>query len=480
MRLLGIKTGVFDCSLNPRLCSKNGWDTKCLLLSSPVGQHAKGNVNINIYNSKPSVERAFSWLNAALSTRVKRLKSHKEYSKYLEKDTGNYETTKIVLFGRLEEPPALISSLSIKFTGRVRFAYFKITKQNADKIREKVGIHKLSRLLVVTPERTFFYGTRKGEHIGFKAMEMFLTTLHPEVNDIFLLAIVLVNQICVLELFLTPGGILRKSIKFFLFASFANTALMVTWLPLVWMFRLSSMQPLLNFGLKVCRFVTDSELLSLIRYHVLRYYSPLWFILSFCIYGFCANQLRKRFKLLQNDEEDTHDWFYQDLVYFRRFFHSFRSTRSMYANTRTNEDNLFTRTYEDIVIQHLARPALWLQPLMPTDFVKDLPVWKNCNCPSPTNKKSNRAKLLCDPNLCQCKSRPAKVLMTRECAICLDSYLKDCIMVSVPCRHVFHQNCLEKWFKSGSQYKNFNCPVCRWPAYKTKAGILDEPDIPFQ
>lgn len=483
VRLLGIKTGVFDCSLDPRLCTKNGWDAKCLLLSSPVGQHAKGNVNINVYNSKASVERTFSWLNNVLATRVRKLKTHREYLKFVEKDKNSYETTKIVLFGRLsEDPPALLSSLSIKFTGRVHFAYFKITKENADEIREKVGIHKVSRLLLVTPERRFFYGTRKGEVLQYKAMEMFLTTLHPEVNDIFLLAMILVNQICILELFLTPGGILRKLVKFFLFIAFANTALMISWLPLIGMFRLNFTQPLLNTGMKMCRFVTDSDLVSVVRYHFLTYSrSPMWFVLNFCVYGFCVNQLRKRFKLLHNDDEDSPDWFYPDLEYFRRFFHSFRSTRSMSANTRTNEDNLFIRTYEDIIIQRLATPDLWLRPLLPTDFVKDLPVWKNCDCPSRTNYKykkvHNKEKFICDPNLCQWKYRPAKILMTKECAICLDNYVKDCIMVSVPCRHVFHQNCLEKWFKSGNQCKNLNCPVCRWPAYKAKVEILDIPEM---
>ena len=480
--LLGIKTAVFDCSLDPRLCARNGWDAKCLLLSSPVGQHAKGNVNIHVYNSKPSVERAFSWLNNVLATRVDTLKTHKEYLKYLEKHENNYETTKIVLFGRLEDPPALLSSLSIKFTERVHFAYFKITKENADEIREKIGIYKVSRLLVVTPERRFFYGTRKGEVLQYKAMEIFLTSLHPEVNDIFLLAIILVNQICVLELFLTPGGILRKSVKFLLFGALANMALMITWLPLVGMFRFNFAQPLLNIGLKICRFVTVSDLVSSVRYYFLTYSgSPMWFVFSFCVYGFCANQFRKRFKLLYNDDDDSSDWFYHDLVYFRRFFHSFRPTRMLLANTRVNDDNLFSRTYEDIVIQRLATPDLWLRPLMPTDFVEDLPVWKNCNCPPPTEAKSrkvsNKEKVICDPNLCQWKCRPGKILMTKECAICLDNYVKDCILVSVPCRHVFHQHCLEKWFKSGNQCKNLNCPVCRWPAYKAKAEILDVPEM---
>jgi E3 ubiquitin-protein ligase RNF103 len=479
--LLGIKTGVFDCRLDPRLCSRNGWDAKCLLLSSPVGQHAKGNVNINVYNSRASVERAFSWLNNVLATRVRKLKTHREYLKYLEKDKNNYETTKIVLFGRLsEDPPALLSSLSIKFTGRVQFAYFKITKENADEIQQKIGIHKLSGLLVVTPERTFFYGTRKGEVLKYNAMAIFLTTLHPEVNDIFLLAIILVNQICFLELFLTPGGVLRKLVKFLLFITFANTALILTWLPLIRIFRFNFTQPLLVLGLKMCRFITDSDPGSLVRYHFLTDSgSSLWFALSFCVYGFCMNRLRKKFKLLNNEDEDTPDWFYHDLVYFRRFFHSFRSTRILSTNMRTNEDNLFTRTYEDIVIQRLATPDLWLRPLMPTDFVKDLPVWKNCDCLSPTRekyKKSSTKEFICDPHLCQWKCRPAKILMTKECAICLDNYMKDCIMVSVPCRHVFHQNCLEKWFKSGNQCKNLHCPVCRWPAYKAKAEILDIPE----
>lgn len=475
MTLLGIKAGVFDCGLDPRLCAKNGWDAKCLLLSSPVGHHAKGNVKIHIYSSKPSVERAFSWINSILGKRVRKLKNPKEYSQYLaSKEKSNYEMTKLVFFGQLDEPPALLSSLSIKFMGRVNFAYFKVTKNNADKILGEHGSKRFCRLLVITPEGQLSYGTMKGEFIQYRSLETFLTCLHPEVNEAFLLTIILVNQICILELFLTSGGILRKMVKFFMFFVFANTALMIIWLPIVKVYRLDIAQPLINISLRICRFITTSNLLSPVRYYFLSYSKwSLWF-LSFCLYGFGLNRLKRKIKYLDND--DSTDWFYEDLMYFSRFFNSFGTTMVFPSSLRLNEGTSFLHAYEDMLIQRLATPNLWLQPLLPTDFVRDLPVWKNCECARPSDSRfSQKTKAACDANFCKWLKRPDKIIISEECSICLGAYRKNCIMVSLPCKHVFHQLCLEKWFKSEHQLNNLNCPVCRWPAYKAKASTHDFP-----
>lgn len=471
----GIRTGVFDCNLDPFLCSRNGWEEKCLILSSPQSNKPKGHVMINVYNSKPSVERVFSWMNSILAKKVKKLHTHREYLHFLHEDK-RFGQTKVVLFGRLDDPPALLSSLSIKFTGRVKFGYFKITEHNIHEVQEKAGIQ--TKILVVTPEKEFYYGLRKGEVLHYKAMELFLTNIHPEVNDLFLLAIILVNQACFLELFLTPGGVLRKSVKFFLLIGVANTAVIIGWLPLMGVFKLAFIQPVLNIGLKISRFIMGSDLASLVRYNFLTYsQSPMWFLMGFCVYGLCVNKLKKRFKCcMWSDEEDeeTPDWFYQDIAYFQRFFSSFRTIGSPSPNMRGFEERF------DVLIQRLAIPDLWLHPLLPTDFVKDLPLWKNCDCePLMQNQSAKVGKLeekalqICDPNVCQNCNKPVNIILGKECVICLELYIKDCIMVALPCLHVFHQHCLEKWFNSGNHCRNLNCPVCRWPAYKPRSQIHD-------
>ena len=43
-----------------------------------------------------------------------------------------------------------------------------------------------------------------------------------------------------------------------------------------------------------------------------------------------------------------------------------------------------------------------------------------------------------------------------ECSICLDKFKKNNIVNRLPCRHIFHQNCLRDWLKD-----NDTCPLCR-------------------
>ena len=472
----GIRTGVFDCNLDPALCSRNGWSERCLFLSSPQGDKPKGRVVINVYNSKPSVERVFTWMNSILAKNVRKIQTYSEYMHFLHKDKSTInDHTKVVLFGRLDDPPALLSSLSIKFTGRVQFAYFKIAKHNIRDAQEKVGIQKVPKLLVVTPEKEFYYGLRKGEALHYKAMDLFLTNIHPEVNDLFLLAIIVINQACFLELFLTPGGILRKSVKFSLVIGVANMALILGWLPLVGIFKFAFIQPLLNVGLKVCRFVMSSDLMSLARYHFLTHSrSSMWFLMGFCVYGLCVRILKNKFKCyMWSDEEENEntDWFYQDIAYFRRFVYSLRFARSPPPSIRVFEDGL------DLVIQRLAIPDLWLHPLMSMDFTKDLPLWRNCDCEQQKSGKDESVdKTSCD-QICQTSNRPENVILGKECVICLELYVTDCVMVALPCQHAFHQHCVEKWFKSGNKYMNLNCPVCRWPAYKSKSQNVDSSSV---
>ena len=42
------------------------------------------------------------------------------------------------------------------------------------------------------------------------------------------------------------------------------------------------------------------------------------------------------------------------------------------------------------------------------------------------------------------------------CTVCLVKYEQDEIVNTLPCKHIFHENCIQTWFES-----NDTCPLCR-------------------
>lgn len=47
--------------------------------------------------------------------------------------------------------------------------------------------------------------------------------------------------------------------------------------------------------------------------------------------------------------------------------------------------------------------------------------------------------------------------MQSSCSICLSDFKEDEDVKMLPCRHCFHQTCLEQWF-----HHSTNCAFCRF------------------
>lgn len=45
----------------------------------------------------------------------------------------------------------------------------------------------------------------------------------------------------------------------------------------------------------------------------------------------------------------------------------------------------------------------------------------------------------------------------KECYICLDKYIKNEELTTLPCNHVFHKHCIQTWLCK----EHITCPVCR-------------------
>lgn len=62
-------------------------------------------------------------------------------------------------------------------------------------------------------------------------------------------------------------------------------------------------------------------------------------------------------------------------------------------------------------------------------------------------------------------SQPSAAPTDNECALCYEDFCKDRPPVPLDnCRHVFCQECLDKWVASNNDQRN-NCPTCRTPLF---------------
>ena len=60
----------------------------------------------------------------------------------------------------------------------------------------------------------------------------------------------------------------------------------------------------------------------------------------------------------------------------------------------------------------------------------------------------------------------------KKCSICLDEFVPDSKLYIIPCKHLFHKDCLEGWVA-----ENYKCPVCRGEIAKYKVDKEDDEDI---
>lgn len=117
--------------------------------------------------------------------------------------SGSSSDVKVLLLTHLLHPPLFLAALSIKFTGRIKFGMFSLKKEDSEAVRKKLKLldHQIPSYLIVTPERKVVYGQRRFEHFNFASMNLFLRAVQPEMNDVFLCSLVLVNMLVSLQIF---------------------------------------------------------------------------------------------------------------------------------------------------------------------------------------------------------------------------------------------------------------------------------------
>lgn len=442
-----IRTGVFNCNHDPRLCKRKGWKEPFLLLAMPRGSKPKDKVILRTCHlNKP--QAIIEWLSEELSVRVKKVSSLREVENEWLDNPGNKNSSstsesnlavKVLLFTHLLHPPLFLAALSIKFTGRITFGIFSVKKDD-----QKIG--RIPLYLIITPEKTSIYGRRRKEQFNLISMNGFLKSIQPEINDIFLCSLVLVNMFAMLHF----SQVFTDSWWRIIVASVwtivtYNLLLFACWLCVCGALR----WPVLSFFGKSAsswlRWFILSNIGSLVRSDwicLLRSY-PL-FISSLFIFGRLAS-----LKLPPSASRDS--WWEIDCL----FRPSVQPTIGHFE------------LEEGLLIERLAVPSFWLTPVTSPDYIKNLRVWKFIK---KIKKDSPEAiETLMDGNNDEIVKTLSKgdlplVIETTECAICLEKYRTNVSLCGLPCGHNYHHKCILIWL----QRDNHHCPICRWPAYKQK------------
>ncbi|KAG9272140.1 E3 ubiquitin-protein ligase RNF103 [Astyanax mexicanus] len=510
----GIRTGTFNCSNDTRYCRKRGWMKSTLIMSVPQTYASKGKVMLKEYNGRRiETEHIFKWMTAHVASRIKTIR----FSQQLMDDWYQKEKqpVKMFLFAKLLQPPAFFSALSIKFTGRIEFIFVDLRNWDNASCLEEIGVQHMPSYILKTPEGIYRYGNSTGEFISLHAMDMFLRSVQPEVNDLFVLSLVMVNLMAWMDLFITQGVTIKRFVVLISTLGTYNSLLIISWLPILGFLQLPYLDNFYEYSLKLLRYADTTTIASWVRSDWTFYSShPALFLSTYLAHGLLIDYFEKKRRCGNEDQNANNlewlsslwDWYTSYLV------HPIASFQNFPNESDWDDDPNF-------ILERLAFPDLWLRPLVPIDYIKNLPTWRfKCTQPQGivTGSQENQPNRMVHPSgdepdggqqehhyssenthndgggLTGMKLEeswasgeeqdtdwshwPSGMLHCTECVVCLENFETECLVMGLPCGHVFHQQCIVVWLAGGRHC----CPVCRWPSYKKRPARQPYADYPSE
>lgn len=370
----GIRTGTFNCSNDYRSCIKRGWQRSTLIMSVPQTSASKGKVMLKEYNGRRiETEHIFRWMTSHVAHRIKTLRQSQQLVEEWRPDPAH--PVKMFLFAPLSQPPAFFSSLSIKFTGRIEFIFVDVRHWDNHSSLSEIGVTQSPAYILKMPEGIYRYGNSTGEFLSLAAMDTFLRSVQPEVNDLFVLSLVLINLLAWMDLFITQGATVKRFVVLIRTLGTYNSILLVSWLPVLALLQLSYLDTLYGYSLKLLRYADTTTLASLVRADWTFYSShPALFLSTYLAHGLLVDYFEKKRRCGVRSQEDSTtnlewlaslwDWYTSYLL------HPITSLQQVPSDYSDWEDD------PNLLFERLAFPDLWLRPLVNMDYIKALPTWR--------------------------------------------------------------------------------------------------------
>ena len=293
-----------------------------------------------------------------------------------------------------------------------------------------------SVMLIKTPEFTHIYGSRKGEQFQHHALKLFMTTLTPTSNDLFILALMFINYSCIFEIFLSNGNMARRIFRTLWFMAKGNFLLCSVWLPLVSVSQIAQLKPLFTSFMSYYRRVMNTDAAALARHDVLllsRF--PLLVLLTLVLSVLFLTFLDRKYKLGLVTHQDIQLPFLDFMPTVEHLVHFDPITWPLYT-TRVSE----------------VPDEKWLQKCV-SELLSAIPTWNYGVCWETCGVQEECTGCF-----------PVGAQHSPECAICLDAFRAGVSVCGLPCSHTFHHSCTEAWMTSECENR-WKCPMCREPIF---------------
>ena len=295
-----------------RLCTRKAWFTSRLVLALPEDARSKANVAFHTFPGPNRVNTIFDWTKSRVNGKIKQIDSYETFrNDWLSYKSRFDPEVRVIVVSTVSTVPLLLSALAVKFPGRVKIGSVGPKTSTKKNVMKKLGIKTLPAYVIVTQETIYFYGYNPAEYFNFRAMDLFLKSLHPNVNDLFIVSILLTNVMSIFELSLTSGTIWKRILALLISMFKYNVVLLLTWIVLLGTFQFAFLENIPLWGLKCTRLVTTSFFFAMLRNDIL-WYSTYWNVPVLLLFVMLA--LACLLKKNQNSSEEAEFWNFSNMA----------------------------------------------------------------------------------------------------------------------------------------------------------------------
>lgn len=323
------------------------------------------------------VNSLFDWIKAKVNEQIQVIEdTQKLQREWLTFESSFSPDVRVVFVSTLTSVPLFLSALSVKFPGRVKIGSVKMNSVKGKVMATKLDVKSSPSYIVITRDRKYIYGQHRGELMTFRAMEMFLKSVYPSINDIFIVSFICTNIASFFEMCLVRGGLIKRTVKLILCIFKYNLILFLVWITILALLQIQVFLRVSYAALKCLRYFTLTSFFSNIHKDVV-YYSThkMEPVVVLATLGLIVMIIKKKYFTREDEMEEDADWW------------NFSNLRTL--NYYNGWEMMRLRPFDQIFNPSFGGPSTTddfeaCQTVNSDEYIKLLPVWvfreSECSC----------------------------------------------------------------------------------------------------